>query len=88
MRKLVLGNSPSIRWLPGTAKGLEVSKDNLDRVTGVEVRLPDNTEKVIPAALVVGKYGVDRFSLLGISILYVHRFFLTNSFTYINYHYF
>ncbi|PAV19108.1 hypothetical protein PNOK_0595200 [Pyrrhoderma noxium] len=53
LRKLVLGNSPSIRWLAGTAKGLEVSKDNLDRVTGVEVRLPDNTEKVIPATLVV-----------------------------------
>lgn len=40
--------------MTGVVKGIETAKGDLNTVTAVNVRLPDNTEITIPATLVAG----------------------------------
>ena len=56
LRRFVLGSSKRIRWMVGTATGVRLDENNPSTVTGVTVRMPDSSEKDIPAALLVGTF--------------------------------
>ncbi|KAL5485239.1 hypothetical protein ACEPAI_7881 [Sanghuangporus weigelae] len=53
LRRLFLRDCPRIRWMTGTVKGVETVMGDERTLSSVVVRLPDNSEKTIPATLVV-----------------------------------
>lgn len=58
LRRLVVRDSPRIRWLSGTVKGVETVKGDVNTLSSVVVRLPDASERIIPASLVVGMFSL------------------------------
>ena len=54
LRRLVLSSSDRIQWITGTATGVRVASIDPSKLESVTVRLTDNTEEEIPAALVIG----------------------------------
>lgn len=56
LRGLTRGSSSRIRWLVGTATDVEVDNNDPMRISSVIIRGPVNTEKKIPASLVIGEF--------------------------------
>lgn len=54
LRRMVLSSSDRIQWVTGTAIGVRVASIDPSKLEAVTVRLPDNTEEEISAALVIG----------------------------------
>ncbi|EJD02944.1 uncharacterized protein FOMMEDRAFT_134111 [Fomitiporia mediterranea MF3/22] len=63
LRRLVVRCSPRIRWMVGTAKSVDTVQGDTNTLSSVTVRLPDNSEQTIPAALVVDCTGTTQAGL-------------------------
>lgn len=54
LRRLVISNTPRIRWMTGTAVNVELADDDNTTISSVTVRSTDGSEQAVPASLVVG----------------------------------
>ena len=56
LRRLVLSSSSRIKWITGTVTKFNVNPEDISILSSVDIRLPDGTRDVVPAALVAGSY--------------------------------
>ena len=56
LRRSVLMTCPKIRWITGSATGLQTSPEDVERISAISVRYTSSQEEIIPAALVVGEF--------------------------------
>ena len=54
MRRLVVANTPRVRWLTGTAVNVKLANEDATTISSVVVRSTDGSEQDILASLVVG----------------------------------
>ena len=54
LRRLVVANTPRVRWLTGTAVNVKLANEDATTISSVVVRSTDGSEQDIPASLVVG----------------------------------
>ncbi|KAI5117976.1 hypothetical protein M0805_004909 [Coniferiporia weirii] len=63
LRRLVMESSSRIRWLAGTVSGVNTPEEDTRSLSSVVIRLPDGSERTVPAAMVIDCTGTTQAGL-------------------------